>query len=220
MSTLAQILAEIQTLKVAQKVRVLAVSKLQSTEKIRALHALGQIDFGENYVQELLPKVAELAGLGLHWHFIGKLQRNKVKQLIGYTRLIHSVDSLGLAEEISKRAEAKSVQQKILWQLNLSKEETKAGNHPENVEADFLALSKLKNIEVVGLMTMPPLFENPEQVRPYFQQLKQIQNHLRHQYPSCLELSMGTSADWRVAVTEGATLIRLGTVLFGARPLA
>jgi pyridoxal phosphate enzyme (YggS family) len=219
MSPIQKIQNEIKNLKVQQSVLVLAVSKLQPVEKIRELHQQGQKHFGENYAQELLPKVQALMNEELRWHFIGSLQRNKVKQLLTTTiELIHSVDSIKLAEEINKRAEENSRQQKILWQLNLAQEETKSGNQAAAVEADFAKLSAFKNLQVVGLMTMPPLEEHSESVRPYFKQLREIRDSLQKKYPECKELSMGTSADWQVAVEEGATIIRLGTILFGARP--
>lgn len=199
--------------------KIIAVSKLQPVEKMRALYAQGQRDFAENYVQEALPKMAELSTLDLQWHFIGRLQRNKAKFVVGHFHLIHSVDSLQLAQEIHKHASEKGLRQRVLLQVNLAKEETKGGFDREQLHKDLPALRALSGLEIAGLMTMPPLFDNAEQTRPYFHELKNLRDELQKNLSCCQELSMGTSADYQVAASEGATLVRLGTILFGERPL-
>lgn len=198
--------------------QILAVSKLQSVEKIRALYSEGQRLFAENYVQEALEKQQELSDLKIEWHLIGSLQRNKVKMVVGKFSLIHSVDSLALAETIDRKASEMGLQQKVLFQLNLAGEETKGGLSEEDFLKILPALSQLKCINIVGLMTMPPLFEDPEKARPYFQKLQSILKKTQVTLPNCHELSMGTSSDYLVAASEGATLVRLGTILFGSRP--
>lgn len=201
--------------------RILAVSKLQPIEKIRSLYNLGQRDFGENYVQEANLKMEALKDLkDLKWHLIGHLQKNKVKLSVGRFDLIHSVDSLELAQAIQKQAEALQVTQKILLEVNLGGEKSKTGFTLEQLKKDFSALCALANLRIEGLMTMPPLSDNPESARAYFRELKKLQMDLKSISPpqiSLRELSMGTSGDFAVALQEGATIVRLGTILFGER---
>lgn len=207
--------------------RLLAVSKLQSPQKIKKLFELGQRDFGENYVQEALQKQKLFADEGtykeLRWHFIGHLQSNKVKDIAGKFELIHSVDSVKLASKINEylRGKSSNIVQKILLQINLSKEETKSGFNGQTIYDDFPTLSKLENVQICGLMTLPPLQNEPAQNRTYFQQLRQIQENLNkiilEPKKRLIELSMGTSHDFHIALEEGATIIRVGTLLFGSR---
>ena len=199
--------------------KIVAVSKLQSVEKIRELYSQGQRLFAENYVQEALEKQAHLKDLAIQWHFIGRLQKNKAKSVVGNFSLIHSVDSLELAEVINRKAQEKSIVQKILIQLNLADEETKGGFSEENFASLVQALKAFKSIQIQGFMTMPPLFENPEQTRIFFTKLNDLRKVYSSHFPFLSELSMGTSSDFRVAAEEGATLIRLGTILFGERPV-
>lgn len=204
---------------IPKNVRVVAVSKLQPVEKIRALHRQrGHVDFGENYVQEALEKIEQTADLPLSWHLIGGLQTNKVKLLAGHFSLIHSVDSLKLAQKISQ-ANLRNPQ-KILLQINLADEKSKGGFDRKSFADCLPDLQQLPGINVRGLMTMPPLFDNPADARPYFRELRQLLESLRPIWPQASELSMGTSADFKVAIDEGATLLRLGSVLFGARSSA
>lgn len=201
--------------------KILAVSKLQSPEKIRFLYQQGQREFGENYVQELTEKFSTLQDLqDIRWHFIGSLQKNKIKYIIGKVNLIHSVGTLDLAQAISKQAEKNQVTQNILIQVNLTHELTKNGFDKAELIQCWDQLVSLKNINICGLMTMPPLSENPEAVRPYFKELKDFLGQLKLTTPShhsLNELSMGTSSDYVVAIQEGATIVRLGTILFGER---
>ncbi|KHD88946.1 MAG: hypothetical protein OM95_05620 [Bdellovibrio sp. ArHS] len=204
--------------------RILAVSKLQPEEKIRALYQEGQRMFGENYVQEALDKIEHLQDLhDLQWHLIGHLQKNKAKYVAGKFALIHSVDSLELAQVLSRQCATKNVQQNILIQVNLAKEETKSGFDKDSLKEAWNELVLLPHLKIKGFMTMPPLTENPEDVRPYFKELRELRDLLKTQTDLNLhpldELSMGTSHDYSVAVEEGATILRLGTILFGERPI-
>lgn len=204
--------------------RILAVSKLQPEQKIRDLYSQGQRHFGENYVQEALEKVEHLKDLSdLHWHFIGHLQKNKAKYVVGKFSLIHSVDSLELAQALSRQCQTKNLEQNILLQVNLAHEETKGGFDRPALLEKWSALTQLPGIHICGLMTMPPLTETGEEVRPYFKELRELLEQLRSgvnlgTHP-LTELSMGTSHDYKVAVEEGATIVRLGTILFGERPV-
>jgi pyridoxal phosphate enzyme (YggS family) len=193
--------------------KIVAVSKKQSEKKIRELFDQGQRIFAENYVQEALLKQFILEYLiGAEWHFIGNLQKNKVKLIVGKFALIHSVDSLELAELIGKKSAEAGLTQKILLQINLAEEATKGGFSKSEFLEKIDSIKKIPGIQVTGLMTMPPLFENPEEAKPYFSELKSLadQHNLK-------ELSMGTSTDFQVAAKCGATLVRLGTILFGER---
>lgn len=198
--------------------RILAVSKLQQADKIRALHAEGQTAFGENYVREVSEKQEALADLDLEWHFIGHLQKNKVRDAVGRFSLIHSVDSLELARALSRRLSSSGeASQGVLLQMNLAGELTKGGFSLAELESSWDELRQMPGLEIRGLMTMPPLFENPEEARPYFKSLRELRDSLAPDCPSLRELSMGTTSDYHVAADEGATWVRLGTLLFGPR---
>ena len=192
--------------------KILAVSKLQPTEKIEALYNEGQRDFGENYIQEALGKIESLKHLDINWHLIGPIQKNKIKFLRKNFSYIHSVDSLQLAKKISDAALQLNYVQKIFIQLNLAEEETKSGYQLHQFESEWPELSSLKGISIIGLMTMPPLENISEKNRVFFKKLKYIGNKL-----NLTEFSMGTSHDYKIALEEGATWIRLGTTLFGER---
>lgn len=200
------------------EVKLVAVSKTKSVELIQLALELGQYDFGENYVQELRDKANQINHPEIHWHYIGSLQKNKVKYLVGRVVLIHSVDSLALVEEIEKRFSAGGEKILILLEVKLSEEETKSGVKPEGlVELAERALSK-KAIELKGLMTMPPYFPDPESARPYYRKLREIKEDLEKKLNLGLpELSMGMSNDFEVAIEEGATIVRIGTIIFGER---
>lgn len=203
--------------------RILAVSKLQPADKVRRLYNEGQRLFGENYVQEALEKQTALSDLpDIQWHLIGHLQKNKAKMVVGKFFLIHSVDSLELAQILSRQCEQKGLQQNILIQVNLAGEDSKEGFSPDTLESHWSELAKLPNLHLLGLMTMPPLTENGSEVRPYFAELRQLRDRLKTTVDTAVhpmnELSMGTSHDYLVAAEEGATIVRLGTILFGERP--
>lgn len=203
--------------------RLVAVSKLQSNDKIKHLYHQGQRLFGENYVQELRDKIEAIELPQLEWHFIGRLQKNKIKYIIGKVALFHSIDSEELARALENEAHKKSISEvKILLQINLGDEASKAGFSPQNIAQSFINLFSLERVHIVGLMCLPPLVDNPEENRQFFNQLKTLREQLqqiktRPSRHSMKELSMGTSHDYEVALTEGATIIRLGTVLFGER---
>lgn len=204
------------------KAKILAVSKLQTPEKIRQLYNEGQRLFGENYAQEALEKMELLEDLpDIEWHLIGHLQRNKAKLVIGKFHLIHSVDTLELAEALNKLALAKGIRQNVLIQVNLAMEETKSGFNKENLELAWPKLIELKGLKIMGLMTMPPLTEDGVEARPFFRELHELRARLRNTTDPYVhpltELSMGTSSDYMAAVAEGATILRLGTILFGER---
>lgn len=207
----AKILSEIP-----KHVTVVAVSKLQRAEQIRELHEqTGVRNFGENYVQEAALKIEELRELNLTWHFIGSIQKNKAKAITGQFDLIHSVDSLTLAQAINRHAEEKKIIQKILLQVNVAKEESKGGFDVNELERVFLELKELRCISLAGLMTMPPLGRDN---RDHFAELRKLRDRFQSGSPDCRLLSMGTSSDYKIAIDEGATHVRLGTVLFGQRP--
>lgn len=202
-----------------QSVRLVAVSKKKPAEVIREAFAAGQRLFGESYVQEFSHKAEELK-LPLEWHFIGGLQSNKVKYLRGKTTLIHSVDRYSLAAEISAQWGKLGKTADILLQFNLGGEATKSG--ADETEALKLAqrIATLPNLQIRGLMTLPPYYADPEEVRPYFRRLRLLGEELTAAALPNLsieELSMGMSHDFLVAIEEGATLVRVGTAIFGER---
>jgi len=198
-----------------ESVRLIAVSKKQDVSAVRGAFNAGQNLFGENYVQELVPKAEQLENLPVEWHFIGPLQSNKVRKIIGKVELIHSVDRESLLQEISRQAELHHLRQKILIQVNVSGESSKSGLAPSEVSAFMERAARLPGIEVRGLMTMPPLVEATDGNRGYFRSLKKLFDDI--QTGSLFELSMGTSQDFETAIEEGATLIRVGTEIFGSR---
>lgn len=197
-------------------VTLVAVSKKQPIELIQQAYDLGIRDFGENYVQELTEKREQLPS-DIRWHFIGPLQSNKIK-LLGEVALIHSVDRLSLCEELAKKSVA-SGSREVLVQVNLSNEVTKHGFSADGLKDSLATMSSLKGIKLRGLMTMPPPVTSPEQNRVYFRQLRECAAGLeRHLIPP-IALSMGMSDDFEVAIEEGATHIRVGTLLFGDRQI-
>ena len=209
-----------------KSVALVAVSKTQPVEKINELHAIGQSWFGENYLQEALPKIQyfQTKNVDIKWHLIGHLQSNKVKDAVGKFHLIHSVDSFDLAQKIEQQVPARCDEkfvQSVLLQVNLGGEKTKSGFEPNEVESAFLEILNFKHVLVSGLMTMPPLQNTPEQNRVHFQNLRKLMHKL-HGTPhpkakNMIELSMGTSHDFHIAIEEGATIVRVGTSLFGQR---
>ena len=192
---------------------LLAVSKKQPVEKIRELYQQGQRCFAENYIQEALEKIEICQDLQIEWHLIGPIQKNKVKYLKNHFAYLHSIDSLELAQLISKKAVALNFCQKVFIQINLAEEISKSGFNEKQFLINWPELKQLSGLNIVGLMTMPPLENEPEHNRKYFHRLKELAEQL-----DLKELSMGTSHDYEVALSEGATWIRLGTILFGERP--
>lgn len=195
-------------------VRLVAVSKTHPASVIMEAYQAGHKIFGENYAQELKEKSAQLPQ-DIEWHFIGALQTNKVKMVIDKTAMIHSLDRVSLAQEIEKRA-TKPVP--VLIEVNLAGEETKSGVAPNEVERLIESVRNFTKIEVMGLMTMPPFFDDPEMARPYFARLRELRDELAKNTGLKLhELSMGMSGDFETAVEEGATIVRVGTAIFGER---
>ena len=201
-----------------KEVRLLGASKTVPSERIRGFYECGLKTFGENRVQEFLKKYEELSDLPIDWHFIGRLQTNKVKYLMGKVSLIHSLDRESLADEIEKRAKKAGIVQEVLIEVNVGGEETKGGVEPEDLRALLeYALSK-ENLRVLGLMTIPPYLEDPEEVRPFFAKLRELRDRIEEEFGLELpHLSMGMSHDFDVAIEEGATIVRVGTLLFGER---
>lgn len=202
-----------------EDVTLIAVSKTKPVELLEEAYACGCRDFGENKVQELLDKY-EVMPKDIRWHMIGHLQRNKVKYIVDKVYLIHSVDSLRLAEEISKEAYKKNVCVNILVEVNVANEETKFGTTCEEVVQLVQDIAKLPNICVKGLMTIAPFVENAEKNRPIFSKLKKLAVDIMSENIDNITmefLSMGMTGDYAVAVSEGATYVRVGTGIFGAR---
>jgi len=189
-------------------VRLVAVSKTKPLEMLRAAQAAGQRIFAENYAQELREKADALPGV--EWHFVGALQTNKAKLVVGRAALIHTCDRLALAQELSKRAKAAGLLQRVLIEVNVGREPQKAGVLPENVAALLAEIGKLPALSCAGLMCIPPAQDDP---RPHFRSLRNLGQAL-----DLPELSMGMTADFETAIEEGATLVRIGTAIFGERP--
>lgn len=207
-----------------RSVTIVGACKAQSLIKIRSFAEMGVMDMGQNYAQELLTKAPMCMDLNVRWHFIGNLQSNKVKQILPYVSSIQTVDSVELAKRISRVAEQTSSIQKpipIMIQTNFGHERQKSGLPPQVVESLFAEFMKVDGVELVGLMTIPPVHKDAEKMRPYFKDLKSLFEKLKplHRHPERFtELSMGMSNDFEVAVEEGATCVRIGTSLFGPRP--
>lgn len=201
------------------EVTLIAVSKTKPVEMLQEAYETGCRDFGENKVQELVDKY-EILPKDIRWHMIGHLQRNKVKYIVDKVYLIHSVDSLKLAEEISKEAVKKNVSVNILIEVNAAGEETKFGTTLEDAKQLVREAAKLPNVHIKGLMTIAPMVENAEENRVFFQQLKKLSVDIAAENidnVSMEVLSMGMTGDYYVAVSEGATLVRVGTGIFGER---
>lgn len=203
----------------ADSVKLIAVSKTKPLEDLRQAYAYGCRDFGENKVQELVEKYEKMPK-DIRWHMIGHLRRNKVKYIVDKVYLIHSVDSLRLAEEISKEAVKRHVNVSVLVEVNVAGEESKFGTDVEAAVCLVEEIAKLPGICVKGLMTIAPYVENAEENRIYFAKLKQIYVDIINKNIDniCMEeLSMGMTGDYQVAITEGATYVRVGTGIFGER---
>lgn len=202
-----------------EEVTLIAVSKTKPMSMIEELLPLGVVDFGENKVQELTAKEEALPS-HIRWHMIGHLQRNKVKYLVDKAFLIHSVDSLRLAEAVSQEAGKKGVTANILIEVNVAGEDSKFGVRPEETAALAEAISKLPNIAVKGLMTIAPFVENAEENREVFRNLRKLSVDIEEKKfnnVTMAVLSMGMTGDYEVAIEEGATMVRVGTGIFGER---
>jgi PLP dependent protein len=195
---------------------LVGVGKLQPASALREAAAADLHDVGENYAQELRDKRRELADVPLRWHFIGPVQTNKVKYVVGCT-LVHTVDRVELVEAIEARADRSGIDQDVLVQVNVAGEASKHGTAPGDVPALLDRIARSSRVRCRGLMLIPPLLE-PEETRPHFAALRRLRDDLAKQGHALDVLSMGMSADFEVAIEEGATLVRVGTALFGSRP--
>jgi PLP dependent protein len=202
------------------EVRLIGVTKMVPVDRIREGVVAGVRILGENYVQEARTKLEALGDMPVSWHFIGHLQSNKAKLVLEAFTCIHSVDRESLARELDRQAHKLGKQVPVLLQVNTGQEDSKSGMAPEELLPFFKRLTACDGIEVRGLMALPPYYDDPEQVRPHFRKLRELLHRMREQTvaPAKLtELSMGMSDDFEVAIEEGATMIRIGTALFGTR---
>ncbi len=202
-----------------EDVTLIAVSKTKPVEMIKELYDAGVRDFGENYVQELVEKT-EVLPKDIRWHMIGHLQTNKIKYIIDKVYMIHSVDSIHLAQAIGKEALKRNMVAKVLLEVNVAGEDTKFGFTSENLEENFKEINKIEGIEVLGLMTSAPYVENAEENRQYFVQLRGLMVDLKDKglyNKNRFFLSMGMTCDYTAAIEEGADFVRVGTAIFGAR---
>ncbi|GCE05355.1 YggS family pyridoxal phosphate enzyme [Dictyobacter aurantiacus] len=207
------------------EVALVAVSKTKPLADVKMAYDLGIRDFGENRVQEALEKLATFCPPDLRWHMIGHVQTNKAQKVFGAFHCIHSVDSLHVAEALQRAAEKKSQvsgedrRQPILLQVNVSGEASKEGMAPDEAPAIARQILSLPHLEVQGLMTVAPLVDDPEQVRPVFRALRQLRDRLREEVTDACwdQLSMGMTDDYTVAIEEGATIVRVGRAIFGER---
>ncbi|HVN47290.1 MAG TPA: YggS family pyridoxal phosphate-dependent enzyme [Bacteroidota bacterium] len=204
----------------AEEIQLLAVSKTFSVDAIREAMAAGQKEFGENYVQELREKREAFSDADVRWHFIGHLQSNKVKYLSEYVHLIHSVDDLELGKEIDKRAAKAGRIQNVLVEVHTTDEATKYGVAPEQTMALVKGLAVLPNVRLRGLMTMGPFADDPNQSRSSFRQVMELKQQIEREgidHVEMQQLSMGMTHDFEIAIEEGATIVRIGTAIFGTR---
>jgi pyridoxal phosphate enzyme (YggS family) len=199
-------------------VRLVAVSKTHPADAIRRAFDAGQLAFGESRAQEALEKIS-LLPQGIEWHFIGHLQKNKIRRVLAHFALFHSVDSTALARQISRIAGECALCPRVLLEVNVSGERTKRGFAPGEIPDEMPALLELPHLRIAGLMTMAPYSENPESARPVFAGLRALRDDLEQKTGAALpELSMGMSGDFAVAIAEGATIVRVGSAIFGERP--
>jgi pyridoxal phosphate enzyme (YggS family) len=202
-------------------VRLIAVSKTHPIEAVRAAAAAGQIDFGENKVQEALQKIAQSTDTTLKWHLIGHLQSNKARKAAGAVGAIHAIDSVELLKRVDQAASEASRTVDVLIQVDLALEDTKHGASVGEVPAIVKAAGDCTAVTLTGLMLLPPLADNPEDARPWFRRLRALRDELVDSGVAAdrlRELSMGMSHDFEVAIAEGATMVRVGTAIFGERP--
>jgi hypothetical protein len=199
-------------------VRLVAISNTFPAQYVRAAAAAGQVDFGENKVQEALQKMDATADLSIRWHLVGHLQSNKAKKAGGRFDVVHSIDGADLVARVDEGAAGRKIE--LLVQVDLAGEATKFGAREDDLLTIFTAGARATSARIVGLMLIPPAVDDPEQARPFFRELKLVRDRLlsRGVDASCLEqLSMGMSHDFEVAIEEGATMVRVGTAIFGGR---
>ena len=199
-----------------KEIKLVAVSKTVEPDRIKEAIEAGVSILGENYVQEAQEKI-EALGKPVSWHFIGHLQSNKAKYAVRLFDVIHSIDSIPLAEELNRRAEQPDRVIRVMIEVNLSKEATKFGTDEERVLNLARRIQSLGHLSLEGLMTMPPYFDSPEMSRPYYVALRELKDRMVKEGIPMKELSMGMSNDFEIAVEEGATYVRVGTAIFGPR---
>lgn len=202
-----------------EEITLVAVSKTKSVDMVREAIEAGHFDFGENYVQEAREKISDINDKRVRWHFIGHLQTNKVKYVIPDYSMVQTVDRVKLAKELAKRSITAGRTMPVLLEVNISGEQSKSGIDPDGIRELVETVSGLDGLKLKGLMTMPP-FVPAQEARPYFVALRNLRDKLTPNLPegaSLDELSMGMSGDFEVAVEEGATIVRVGTSIFGAR---
>lgn len=203
-----------------EEITLIAVSKTRPVAMVEMAYRLGITDFGENRVQEALPKIAEFRPQGLRWHMIGHLQSNKARKVVSVFASVHSVDSLHLAQALNRYVELEQRERlPVLLEVNIAGEQSKAGIRGAEVPVLARQIAELPHLELQGLMTVAPLVENPEEVRPVFRELRSLRDRLRDELPDCSwhHLSMGMTDDYCIAIEEGATLVRVGRAIFGER---
>ena len=199
------------------EIELVAITKTHPPEKVREAVEAGQTLFGESRVQEARVKIPELPS-NLHWHFVGHLQKNKVRHALPLFELFHSVDSLALAQEMDRIAADEGMRPRVLLEINVAGEGSKFGFAPNNLRDQMEALLALQRLSILGLMSIPPLADKAEASRTYFLQLRELRDRLQTEFHVDLpQLSMGMTNDYSVAVEEGATLVRVGTAIFGER---
>ncbi len=201
------------------EITLVAVSKTKPVEMVKIAYNLGVTDFGENRVQDALPKIANFHPAGLRWHMIGHVQSNKASKIVGQFDSVQSVDSLHLAQLLQRHAEEAGIRLPVLLQVNVSGEESKEGIALTDVSKVARQIIALPQLDVQGLMTIAPLVQDAEEVRPVFRGLRELRNKLRDELPQCAwqHLSMGMTDDYTVAIEEGATIVRIGRAIFGER---
>jgi hypothetical protein len=200
-----------------REIKLMAVTKTVTVERIQEAIVAGVTIFGENYVQEARSKIEEIGQAGIQWHLIGHLQTNKARYAVRLFDLIHSVDGITVARELDKRAAAEGKIVDCLIEVNLSQENSKFGISKERAPELAHGLKDLQSISLKGLMTMPPYADDPEAARPYFTALRKLKEEIERDGIPLPELSMGMSTDFAVAIEEGATIVRIGRAIFGER---
>jgi pyridoxal phosphate enzyme (YggS family) len=200
----------------SKEIKLVAVSKTVEVARIKEAMEAGVSILGENYVQEAQKKI-EAIGKPVSWHFIGHLQSNKARYAVRLFDVVHSMDSIPLAEELNRRAEQEDRVIRVMVEVNLSKEATKFGTDEERVSNVAKKIQNLHHLSLEGLMTMPPYFDSPEMSRPYYTALRELKERMIEEGIPLKELSMGMSNDFEIAIEEGATYVRIGTAIFGPR---
>jgi len=201
----------------ADDVELVTITKTHPAEKVREAIEAGQTLFGESRVQEACAKIPELPS-NIHWHFVGHLQKNKIRHALPLFEMIHSVDSLTLAQEVNRIADEEGLHGRVLFEVNVAGEGSKFGFAPDKLREQMEELLALPRLTILGLMTIPPMAEEAEASRKYFVQLRQLRDRLQTEFRVDLaQLSMGMTQDFPIAVEEGATLVRVGTAIFGQR---